>query len=72
MDPRLRENAKRLQLRPKDFPALLEELGFGPPQHLGTPGEGGTSLTSRDDLPLLADRPDLTGFHRPVDLYAKK
>lgn len=42
MDPRLRENARHLQLRPQDFPALLAELGFGPPQHLGTAGEGGT------------------------------
>lgn len=41
MDPKLRENAKRLQLRPQDFPELLKGLGFGPPQHLGTPGEGG-------------------------------
>jgi len=41
MDPRLRENATHLQLRPHDFPALLQELGFGPPQHLGTSGEGG-------------------------------
>ncbi|KAH0834827.1 Bicoid-interacting protein 3-domain-containing protein [Lanmaoa asiatica] len=52
MDPRLRENAKRLQLRPQDFPALLGKLGFEPPQHLGMAGEG--------------------GFHRPVDIYAKK
>ncbi|KAF8551762.1 Bin3-domain-containing protein [Imleria badia] len=41
MDPKLRENAKHLRLRPQDFPALLEKLGFGPPQHLGTTGEGG-------------------------------
>ncbi|KAI9460773.1 Bicoid-interacting protein 3-domain-containing protein [Boletus coccyginus] len=41
MDPRLRENARHLRLRPQAFSALLEELGFGPPQHLGTAGEGG-------------------------------
>ncbi|KAF8434498.1 Bicoid-interacting protein 3-domain-containing protein [Boletus edulis BED1] len=41
MDPRLRENARHLQLRPHEFPALLEKLGFGPPKHLGTAGEGG-------------------------------
>ncbi|KAH7882395.1 Bicoid-interacting protein 3-domain-containing protein [Phlebopus sp. FC_14] len=41
MDQRLRENAKHLQLRPQDFSSLLQELGFGPPQHLGSTGEGG-------------------------------
>jgi 7SK snRNA methylphosphate capping enzyme len=67
MDPRLRENATHLQLRPHDFPALLQELGFGPPQHLGTSGEGGVlprAVASR------ADKRD-PGFHRPVDLYVK-
>ena len=41
MDAKLRENAKHLRLRPQDFPALLGQLGFGPPEHLGTTGEGG-------------------------------
>lgn len=54
MDPRLRENAKHLRLRPQDFPALLEKLGFGPPQHLGTPGEGGTfNFALRPASPVL-------------------
>ncbi|KAI9566331.1 Bicoid-interacting protein 3-domain-containing protein [Boletus coccyginus] len=35
MDPRLRENARHLRLHPQAFSALLEELGFGPSQHLG-------------------------------------
>lgn len=41
MDSQLRENARQLRLRPQDFPALLAQIGFGPPQHLGTTGEGG-------------------------------
>ncbi|KAF9226355.1 Bin3-domain-containing protein [Gyrodon lividus] len=41
MDQRLKENAKRLKVRPDNFSGLLRELGFGPPQHLGSPGEGG-------------------------------
>ncbi|KAF9239324.1 Bicoid-interacting protein 3-domain-containing protein [Melanogaster broomeanus] len=41
MDHRLRENARHLKLRPSEFGGLLHELGFGPPQHLGSPGEGG-------------------------------
>ncbi|KAJ8688769.1 hypothetical protein PTI98_013521 [Pleurotus ostreatus] len=43
MDNRLRENAKSLKLRPSDFESLLQEIGFGPAQHLGTTGEGGFS-----------------------------
>ena len=53
MDPKLRENARDLRLRPEDFPALLEELGFGPPQRLGTTGEGGAFDLVRDQLSLL-------------------
>ncbi|KIJ63202.1 hypothetical protein HYDPIDRAFT_29889 [Hydnomerulius pinastri MD-312] len=41
MDQRLKENAKYLQLRPDDFSSLLQEIGFGPPQLLGSTGEGG-------------------------------
>ncbi|KAJ8472978.1 hypothetical protein ONZ45_g16473 [Pleurotus djamor] len=41
MDDRLRENAKSLQLRPEQFDVLLKEIGFGPPQKLGSTGDGG-------------------------------
>ncbi|KAJ3013410.1 hypothetical protein NUW54_g1606 [Trametes sanguinea] len=41
MDPRLKENAKHLKLRPDDFGRLLQDIGFGPATHLGSPGEGG-------------------------------
>ncbi|KAF9493206.1 Bin3-domain-containing protein [Pleurotus eryngii] len=41
MDNRLRETAKCLKLRPNDFESLLQEIGFGAAQHLGTTGEGG-------------------------------
>ncbi|KAG5642609.1 hypothetical protein DXG03_002507 [Asterophora parasitica] len=38
---RLRDNAKKLQIRPEDFGAILAEIGFGPAQHFGITGEGG-------------------------------
>ncbi|KAF8636044.1 hypothetical protein AX17_003839 [Amanita inopinata Kibby_2008] len=41
MSDALRENAKHLKLRPDDFPALLQSIGFSSPQHLGVVGEGG-------------------------------
>ncbi|TFK82067.1 Bin3-domain-containing protein [Polyporus arcularius HHB13444] len=41
MDPRLKENAKNLKLRPDHFEDELRKLGFGPAQRLGTAGEGG-------------------------------
>ncbi|KAI0332399.1 Bin3-domain-containing protein [Cubamyces sp. BRFM 1775] len=41
MDPKLKENAKSLKLRPEDFERILREIGFGPAEHLGTAGEGG-------------------------------
>ncbi|KAH7922904.1 Bin3-domain-containing protein [Leucogyrophana mollusca] len=41
MDESLKENAKNLKLRPDDFAATLQNIGFGPPQHLGATGEGG-------------------------------
>ncbi|KAI0677041.1 Bin3-domain-containing protein [Trametes maxima] len=41
MDPKLRENAKTLGLRPDDFGRILHEIGFGPAEHLGAAGEGG-------------------------------
>lgn len=41
MDEKLKENAKHLKLHPDDFPAILQDIGFGLPQHLGSVGEGG-------------------------------
>ncbi|KAF8838936.1 Bin3-domain-containing protein [Paxillus ammoniavirescens] len=41
MDQRLKDNAKGLKVRPDGFSDILQGLGFGPPQHLGSPGEGG-------------------------------
>ncbi|KAI0650225.1 Bin3-domain-containing protein [Trametes meyenii] len=41
MDPKLKENAKTLRLRPDDFSHILHEIGFGPAEHLGAVGEGG-------------------------------
>ena len=41
MDEKLRTNAKTLKLRPKDFEAKLQEIGFGPAKHLGVAGQGG-------------------------------
>ncbi|KAH9850001.1 Bin3-domain-containing protein [Lenzites betulinus] len=40
-DPKLKEHAKNLKLRPDDFPRILKDIGFGPAQHLGAVGEGG-------------------------------
>ncbi|KAF8621772.1 hypothetical protein AX15_007508 [Amanita polypyramis BW_CC] len=37
----LRETAKRIELRPEDFPGVLRAIGFDVPQHLGTVGDGG-------------------------------
>ncbi|CAL1701126.1 unnamed protein product [Somion occarium] len=41
MDPKLKENARDLKLRPDDFEKILMDLGFGPAEHLGKAGEGG-------------------------------
>ncbi|RDB27570.1 putative RNA methyltransferase C2A9.10 [Hypsizygus marmoreus] len=41
MDEKLKENAKKLQVRPDDFESMLQGVGFGPAQHFGTAGEGG-------------------------------
>lgn len=41
MDERLRDIAKHLHLRPADFHRVLGDIGFGPPMHLGSVGEGG-------------------------------
>ena len=41
MDEKLRTNAKTLKLRPEDFEARLQEIGFGPAKHLGVTGQGG-------------------------------
>lgn len=38
---KLKENAKSLKLRPEDFERLLQDIGFGPAEHLGSAGEGG-------------------------------
>lgn len=46
MDERLRDNAKHLQLRPDDFHRVLGDIGFGPPTHLGSVGEGGQCVES--------------------------
>ncbi|KAH9894442.1 Bin3-domain-containing protein [Cubamyces lactineus] len=43
MDPKLKENAKSLKLRPDDFERILQDIGFGPAQHLGKAGDGGRS-----------------------------
>ncbi|CDO71401.1 hypothetical protein BN946_scf184908.g159 [Trametes cinnabarina] len=44
MDPKLKENAKHLELRPDDFENILRDIGFGPAINLGSPGEGGKLL----------------------------
>ncbi|PCH41477.1 Bin3-domain-containing protein [Wolfiporia cocos MD-104 SS10] len=41
MDPKLKETAKNLQLRPHDFEEILRGIGFGPAEHLGKVGQGG-------------------------------
>ncbi|KAH9927186.1 Bin3-domain-containing protein [Epithele typhae] len=41
MDVRLKENAAALKLRPGDFERELQDLGFGPAEHMGTVGDGG-------------------------------
>ncbi|EGO03455.1 hypothetical protein SERLA73DRAFT_174938 [Serpula lacrymans var. lacrymans S7.3] len=41
MDETLKENAKSLKLLPEDFETILQSIGFGPVQHLGSAGEGG-------------------------------
>ena len=50
---RLKENAKHLTLRPENFERVLEEIGFGPAEHLGATGEGGKS-NERCCTPLLS------------------
>ncbi|KAF8067869.1 Bicoid-interacting protein 3-domain-containing protein [Lyophyllum atratum] len=41
MAERLKENAKRLQIRPDDFGSILGHIGFGAARHFGMTGEGG-------------------------------
>ncbi|KAG6907812.1 hypothetical protein DXG01_007294 [Tephrocybe rancida] len=41
MDERLKENGRKLQIRPDDFGNILGTIGFGPAQHFGMTGEGG-------------------------------
>ncbi|KAI0368060.1 Bin3-domain-containing protein [Pilatotrama ljubarskyi] len=41
MDPKLKEHANNLKLRPDDFERVLQDIGFGPAKHLGSAGEGG-------------------------------
>ncbi|KAG6813055.1 hypothetical protein H0H92_014327 [Tricholoma furcatifolium] len=40
MDERLKENARKLKIRPDDFGAILGTIGFGPAEHFGIVGEG--------------------------------
>ncbi|KAH9938345.1 Bicoid-interacting protein 3-domain-containing protein [Fomitopsis serialis] len=40
MNPKLK-SLEHLKLRPNDFEKILQEIGFGPPEHLGQIGEGG-------------------------------
>ena len=67
MDERLKDNAKHLQLRPDDFDRVLGDIGFGPPMHLGSVGEGGPYGI----CPSLAALTCYIGFRRPVDIYVK-
>ncbi|KAH7910684.1 Bicoid-interacting protein 3-domain-containing protein [Hygrophoropsis aurantiaca] len=41
MDDSLKENARNLKIRPNEFEIILQKIGFGSVQHLGTTGEGG-------------------------------
>ncbi|KAI0346784.1 Bin3-domain-containing protein [Trametopsis cervina] len=41
MDPKLKDNGRKLQIRPEQFEELLMQVGFSSPEHLGRPGEGG-------------------------------
>lgn len=41
IDERLKENAKKIQLRPEDFADVLSSIGFGPVRNLGKAGQGG-------------------------------
>ncbi|KAL0958072.1 hypothetical protein HGRIS_000250 [Hohenbuehelia grisea] len=41
MDEHLKQIYQSLSLRPEHFESILEEMGFEPPQHLGTTGDGG-------------------------------
>lgn len=41
IDETLKENAKNLKLRPDNFESILRKIGFGPPHHLGSTGQGG-------------------------------
>ncbi|KAF8157028.1 Bicoid-interacting protein 3-domain-containing protein [Crassisporium funariophilum] len=41
MDPKLKENAKSLRIRPDDFESILQDVGFGPVKHYGSIGQGG-------------------------------
>ena len=47
MSTTLKENAKKLILRPDDFETVLKETGFGPAKHLGEVGEGGELMSLR-------------------------
>jgi len=48
---RLKENLKRLQLRPEGFESLLlGEVGFGRVEHLGVAGEGGFRSARKVDV----------------------
>ncbi|KAI0663212.1 S-adenosyl-L-methionine-dependent methyltransferase [Cubamyces menziesii] len=49
---KLKENAKTLKLRPDDFERILQDIGFGPAEHLGAVGEGGRPSNGRIDCSL--------------------
>lgn len=44
------KSLEHLKLRPDDFERLLRDIGFGPPEHLGKVGEGGTDYLNASCL----------------------
>lgn len=68
---KLKENAKDIKLRPEAFQQVLQDIGFGPVEHLGTTGKGGITYPIFYFVVPFADISGLTGFRRPVDLYYK-
>ncbi|KAG6835712.1 hypothetical protein H0H93_015423, partial [Arthromyces matolae] len=69
MDEKLKENAKKLTIRPEDFGSILGAIGFSSPQHFGVAGEGALFKPLPSSLPPqynLASRksPLLTNGHR--------
>lgn len=60
------QTVKPLQLRPDDFPGMLQSIGFQCPQRLGVVGNGGELISSAHRCLLTC-----AGFCRPVDMYEK-